>query len=388
MLLVQKYLLNHSLDDLYQEHAIDVSFSKDKTKMSLNYNMINAKSNDELACQCRGLILSLPNGCAFSNDIVIGETIIVACPFYRFFNFGQGEASEINFDDPGTKVQKKMDGTCTFLSFDHFKNDWFVSTRSCPEADIPLEDGKYTFATLFEEGVRNTLNISFEELKNQLDKNITYIFELTSYWNRIVCIYKETSITLLGARDISTLKEIPLHDIKLMCPKVEEFALRSIQDIVNWVSDQKPTEHEGVVVVDKDFNRIKIKNPSYVLLHRKKDILVRSDRNALEAVLLGQEDDIIPLLPEAMVQKLVEYKSKVSDFIKNYDKAYDQIINSLPENFSQKDFALKLKELKIWEAPLFSRRKGQVSGTHDWIFSSRKMGTWTSQFLDTFLSYL
>jgi len=47
---------------------------------------------------------------------------------------------------------------------------------------------------------------------NDLDKNYTYMFELTSPYNRIVVSYKDISIRHIGTRDISTLLE---------CDKVE-----------------------------------------------------------------------------------------------------------------------------------------------------------------------
>lgn len=275
------------------------------------------------------------------------------------------------------------------LYHDPFQKSWHVATRSCPEADIPIDGTSYTFRSLFEEGLRTSCNkISFEDFTANLNKKYTYVFEITSYYNRIVCLYKKTEITILAARNLENLKEIRLDLIKINVPKVECFNLKSIEDTLQWVSYQKPTEHEGVVIVDGKFNRIKVKNPSYVLAHRAKDNFLRSDRSCLEAILLGQEDDLIPLLPQPMIDKIHIYKSKLNSFIKKYDDIYQETIKSLPADATQKDFALKISSQKIWHPPLFNIYSGKCKDMNQFIQMHKKDGTWHSSFLDKLIVYI
>src|ERR1700683_3105357 len=63
-LLVQEYLETHSFGDLIRDHGVYASFSKQGHKFSLNYDMIEAKDDDLLAQECRGLILSTETGIA------------------------------------------------------------------------------------------------------------------------------------------------------------------------------------------------------------------------------------------------------------------------------------------------------------------------------------
>lgn len=273
----------------------------------------------------------------------------------------------------------------TILYFDQFKSQWHVATRSVPEADLLIDGTQYTFRTLFEEGLKNVVANQFEWIF-KLDKNLTYCFELTSYYNRIVCVYPQTSITLLGARNKQTLEEVPLDDIGIgSVPKVQSFDLKNIQDVLNWVSDQKPTEHEGVVIVDSKFNRIKVKNAAYVVYNKCRDSLIKSDRNCLEAVLLGQDDDLIPMMPQEIADKLTLYRQKLPGFIKQYDDTYNVFINMLDKDPPKKEFALLLQKSKVWQTPFFMRFDKKVKNMQEFIDHNKKNGTWTAQFLDRLL---
>jgi hypothetical protein len=111
MILVQQYLLEHSLADLAAEHAVGATLSASGHKASLNYNMIEAKDGDPIACQCRGLVIARESGQPIALDAPLGSTIILARPFDRFFNHGQGAAADIDFSDPTTVFMEKRDGT-------------------------------------------------------------------------------------------------------------------------------------------------------------------------------------------------------------------------------------------------------------------------------------
>lgn len=58
LLNVQNYLLTHSLADLARDHGVYGRFStQNPLKLSLNYDQLEAKDNDVIACECRGLVL-------------------------------------------------------------------------------------------------------------------------------------------------------------------------------------------------------------------------------------------------------------------------------------------------------------------------------------------
>jgi len=397
MLLVQKFLKNNTFQQLKDIHGVNVSFSKCGTKFSLNYDMIDSNENDMLACQCRGLILSAIDGRSFTcykennkyNDLNIcpGETIIQAYPMDRFFNYSQGPAI-IDWNDINLKIFEKLDGTCIIVMFDRFKKEWFVATRGVPEADVIMNDSEFTFRSLFEKALCDSLHLTFDQFTKLLDKNITYCFELTSIYNRIVVNYPNTSITLLAMRDLSTLKEIDIDDVDINLPKVKKYSFKNLPDILAWVSNQNPLEHEGVVVRDSNFKRLKVKNASYVAFNRARDILGTSERNCLELVLAGKDDDVIPVLPPEIVDRIVKIKHNVSAMFKDYDRIYTSLKSEADKinSVDKKTFAMIVNGYKdIWTAPIFSMYNRKIMSMKDFIDKNRNEGTWSNSFLDKVL---
>jgi len=399
-LLVQEFLETHSLRDLQEQHGVYASFSKSGHKFSLNYDQIEAKESDPLSQECRGLILSAEDGRVFTpvesegrmkyDHHIPGKTKILAFPMKRFFNYGQGTAASINWYDPNLAVLEKLDGTLCIVYFDPWTNKWCVATRSVPEADLLMDNGIFTFRTLFEKALFDTTGgLPFDQFAAMLDKNYTYCFELTTPYNRVVVFYPECHITLLAARKMSSLKEVNPTKAKIdVIPVVQAHRFISINELVDWVSSLNPMEHEGVVVRDSDFNRIKVKNAAYVAYNKVRDALGTSERNCMELILSEKDDDVIPMLPEEIVKNLQKIKIGLQATIKLYDEAY---IKAKAEADSinagdKKTFAILVtKNKELWNAPLFQMFDGRAQNMKDFIVKNRKDGTWSNSFLDKLL---
>jgi hypothetical protein len=422
MLLVQEYLRTHSFDDLAKEHGVYASFSKSGHKWSLNYDQLESKENDPLAQQCRGLILAASDGHSFLpqantvdgklrfDHITPGDTVVLAYPMNRFFNYGQGAAEVIDWNDPNVRILEKLDGTLTIVYFDIFTGKWCVATRSVPEADVVLDSGYYTFRTLFEAALQSTFKYTksaslFEEFcKLHLDKEVTYCFELTSPHNRIVVAYPESRITLLAARRIvqgtqaivggscwDSFEEIDVKNILSNVPHARTYTFASVNDVLDWVSTLNPTENEGVVVMipsGSNFKRIKIKNPAYLAFNRARDILSTSERNCVELVLAGKDDDVIGMLPNEIVERITKIKLGINLMIKDYDRAFKMFkyASDKLNPGDKKTFAIMVNEYKeIWSSPMFSMFDGKSSNMKDFIDKNKKEGTWGDSFLDRIL---
>jgi hypothetical protein len=399
MLLVQKYLENNSFGNLARDHGVYASFSKSGHKFSLNYDQIEAKESDPLAQECRGLILSLedgrpvfgqlgPNGRMNYNHIEPGKTKILAYPMKRFFNHGQGAAVNIDWSDPNLAILEKLDGTLCIVYYDPFTQKWCVATRSVPEADLFMDNGVFTFRTLFEKAVQDTLNYSFDQLSEKLNTQFTYCFELTTPYNRIVVNYPHNRVTLLSARDMLTLQEVNPRKFPTEVPVVDAHIYTTINELLNWVSSLNPMEHEGVVVRDSNFNRIKVKNAAYVAYNKVRDALGTSERNCMELILAEKDDDVIPMLPEEIVKNLLKIKAGLQLVIRLYDDSYlaakaeADAINL----GDKKTFAILVtKNNKLWHAPFFQMFSGKAQNMKDFIAKSRKDGTWGDSFLDKLL---
>ena len=84
--LVVEYLKTHTAAELMAEHGVKFSIGTRPHKASLNYDQLASRQNDPLACECRGLVLCTPDGSPLPREGVIGETVVLAQAFDRFFN--------------------------------------------------------------------------------------------------------------------------------------------------------------------------------------------------------------------------------------------------------------------------------------------------------------
>jgi hypothetical protein len=396
MTLVQTYLLSHSLSELKTEHGID--FRPFNHKVSLNYNQIEARDDDPIAQECRGLVLA-PVG-PMTTDSVFGASIVLARPFNRFFNMEQGAAAKVDFNDSDLRFYEKLDGTMTILYFDSIVNQWHVATRSVSEANLPVDGfAEYTFRTLFERACVETTGIDFDQFVSHLDKTITYLFELTTPLNRIVVKYDTYRITLLGARETVTGREI---DPVVLAPTMPNgivhapnYRLGSIPDMVTFVTSRNPEEHEGIVVCDSNFRRVKVKNPAYLALTRIRDSVVASPRSLLELILLEKFDDAVSILPEHIVKLGNNLRTGLVMMNKDIEVQWNTCkniadnlasINDSPKEH-RKQFAIAINQTASWMPPLMDRYTGHSDSMIAWVMNNRtNNGTWSASFLTALYS--
>lgn len=275
---------------------------------------------------------------------------------------------------------------------DPFTEKWCVATRSVSEADLLMDNGLFTFRTLFEKSVKDTLGWSFAELTTNLDKRSTYCFELTTPYNRIVVNYPDNRITLLSVRDLRSMQEMDPKQIQhlsaLGIPIVQAHTYSTLDELLTWVSSLNPMEHEGVVVRDANFNRIKVKNAAYVAYNKVRDTLAASERNCVELILAEKDDDVVAFLPEEIVKNLQKIKAGLQVAIRRHDDAYlaakAQADATLPGD--KKTFAILITQSKdLWTAPFFNMFDGKSVNMKDFIAKNRKEGTWGNSFLDKML---
>lgn len=282
---IQKYLRTpeNSLESLEKEYGV-------ASKASIKYpNLVHCKydqissdkvKNDPLVVECRGIILDSTN-----------NWNVVAYPFNRFFNYGETIAAEIDWKT--AKVYSKLDGSLLYMWF--YNGIWNVSTSGTPDASGEVGKENFIFSELFWKIIFNEYGLTSETKK--LDKNCTYMFELTSPYNEVVVKHYAEYLTLIGKRNNETLKEIPLQGTAIeYFDTVLEYNFKDLNSVLNLVSSFNPIESEGVVVCDANFNRIKIKNEDYIKLHRLKSAW--STENIIEVIRSGEIAEVLSYLPE------------------------------------------------------------------------------------------
>lgn len=390
--LVVDYLRTHSNDELLAEHGVDVSIGTRPYKAALNYNQIEAKESDRLACECRGLILATHDGRPWPEKGAVGEVEVFARPMDRFFNHGTGSAHQLDLEHPDTRVLEKLDGTLTSLYLDLISREWCVATRSVPDADKPIDGfGEHTFRTLFEEALK-THKLSFNELTSHLSSLFTYCFELTAPHNHVVVKYDRPSLHLLAVRNIETGAELCPTSVLVstLIPPVPAHPVRTLSDLLALVESRPASQGEGVVVRMPGFKRVKVKSAAYLAAHRLKSSVGNSPRSLLSVILMGQYDDVEPLLPEYMKEHGQKIREGMAALARKYDEAHARLwteVTSETSDNPRKAYALAVQRDGLMIGPLMERYTGRAKSFMDWVANQRDpVHGWSDSWLDTLLA--
>ena len=274
----------------------------------LSYDITRSTMFDPLVRVCRGCIVSVED---------INNPKMVCTPFYKFFNYGEKECDSIDWET--SVVLEKVDGS--LIKLFNYKNNWIWITNNGWNIDSDLIDAlpcKYQETDTdnlktYEDLKNYALNklLSTKELRDEfdeLDKEYTYMFELISPKNRIICEYEKTELVFLGVRNINTWQEVSAFEFTKRLPilslfrRPQIFNLRNIDDILALCNSYKDTANEGVVVCDKNFNRFKIKCQHYLSIKYTKKSFKFSSQHILEAYLNGTIDDALANFKELNIK--------------------------------------------------------------------------------------
>ena len=180
-----------------------------------------------------------------------------------------------------------------------------------------------------------------------LDKSTTYIFELVSPKTKVVVPYPKTSLYHLGTRSNITGLE---SETDIAIKKPQSYPITSLQDCIqaslalnDGASDN--VEKEGFVVVDKDYHRVKIKSPDYLVLSRLTQLKMVSKSDAVELILNGKEKiepickanpDLIPYFKyyEFRVSELITLAGKMALLARGLYKEFDMNKGAVPRVIS------------------------------------------------------
>lgn len=227
-------------------------------------------------------------GCDFSDPVVqeargiildLAHNKVVCWPFRKFGNWQESYADKIDWKS--ARVQEKIDGSLIKLWFDYAQNVWVWSTNGTINAEDATASGVKNFLELIKSAV-NYKDIDF----SKLNKDWTYMFELVSPYNQIVIKYPVTKLYHIGTRSNSTGQELVTYvGIEQPC----EYPLSTFDECKAAAEalNTSGTKHEGFVVVDGNWNRIKVKTPEYVAEHHLRNNQVFSKADAVAAIMAG-----------------------------------------------------------------------------------------------------
>ena len=360
---VTNYIKQNGLEKLKEEFHISVKEYEDR--YVLNYDQIDSPRFHPVVDECRGLILD--------------KNLNIMCrSFHRFFNFGEGiegnkfgvkdsEGKFHAFDIKDAKIYHKMDGTLINIYWDYFNNKWQVSTRG-----MAFAEGGNEFFDAFEDLAKNAKQ--YKDIVSYLEEitvyfpgciEYTYIFELTSPYNRIVTPYTETELCLLSGKHNNlgtefTRKELEQFSKNCKVPLPKYYEINDWNDLTNLVNEF-PSMQEGVVLVWEDsmrpygHYRLKCKNVQYVAIHNLRSNGMISPYRILTLVMANEHEEYLQYFEED--RKYFDFvESEYDKFLINIETLY----NKLKDIELQKDFALAVMEEipeKFYSGFLFDMRK-------------------------------
>ena len=288
---------------------------------------------------CRGIIL----------EKVTWKVMSLA--FRKFFNAEEGNAAKINWDT--AKILSKEDGTMIQLYYDWHDMTWYAGTTGTAngEGEVNNKNGT-TFNDLFWETVNN--KYTFNECL--LNKDLVYVFELTTPYNIVVKPHGESSATLLAVRNRETLVELSGKDLEMAAisigvPLVKSFDInaKNVGHLLKTFEGM-PWSEEGYVVRDGNDNRVKIKNPAYVAVHHLKG--KTAEHNILTIVKTNEIEEFAATFPERTTE-LYRLKEGYDALIDKLNGVWGELQLHRPKNITK-------DEQKKYAAAVF-----EMCGKHD-----------------------
>ena len=260
---MKKYPENSSWSwrDELKEKYPDIFITEEESSPYVLFRYsIGCDFNDPLVQEARGIIL----------DKNTGE---VACwPFRKFGKFYEPYADKIDWES--ATVLEKLDGSIIKLWFDKYKEKFVFSTNGVIYAEnaYVTSDKDTTFMELIERAANYDDLLAIINAENVLDKNKTYIFELVGADNKVVINYDKPLLYHIGTRNNITGEESD-DDIGIIKPT--KYNVSTLDECIELANSMSEDENgvttncavEGFVVVDKNWNRIKVKSSIYQILH-------------------------------------------------------------------------------------------------------------------------
>jgi len=339
-----------------------LSIREDDEYILFRYNQINSDFSNKAVREARGIIFDKY------------EWDVVCLPFTKFFNHGETQAAPINWDK--AKVTEKLDGS--LIKIWYHKSKWHISTNgtiSAYGADLQLPftdfDGKRidNFGDLVMHTLVHKLGSMMEvaEFLAELDKHYTHLFELCTPYNRVVVPHTECNLLYITSMCTITGTEKHFTDILLDTPIV--FPLASFDECVS-AAEKLPFNEEGYVVSDRKGNRVKIKSPAYLAVHRMKggeDGVSR--KRILELIRMNEHEEFLAYF--------AEYKDVFDEISTKYLTLAKELTCNLMDYFSEYE-NVDRKTLALWAiencpipAFIFNIADGRVKDVNEFIKNAK-----------------
>jgi RNA ligase len=261
---------------------------------------------DQVTLSCRGLV---------TDD----KGVVFARPFKKFFNIEEGK----HIPSSSFEVYEKMDGSLIIVFW--YDGGWVLASRGSFTSDQAVAASK----------------IFFDKLDHNFSIGITYLFEFTANWNRIVVDYgDEDNLTLLGAIRTDDETEATYEQLEMIarganCDVVKRYdGIKDYSTLKGIIKDNQ----EGFVVRFYNGDRMKIKGEEYLRLHK---VMTNLSTTAVWEVLSngGSMDDLLKDVPDEFYGKVKEYEKSLIVQFNQLEEEYQNHFDSIRRLGIRKFFA-------------------------------------------------
>ena len=299
------YFIRNNPDNWQQElNKRQIRTSHNGNRVCFKYG-IEADFSDPLVCEARGIIID------------IAHQMVLCRPFDKFFNVQEQYASDIDWDT--AKVLEKIDGSLIKMYW--YNGEWvFATSSTCDASEAPVagyRDLTYRDIILRAD---NYGKIPFDNM----NKRKTYLFELVSPMTQVVIRYDTTTLYYLATRDNMTGQEVEDEEFEGF-KRPKSFPIKTIDECISAATElnkdsEADLKDEGFVVVDGKHDRIKIKSPAYIAMHRAVTNKVFSAKRMTEL-----------FLQNADLAKLAKEFPRDARIIKYYDWQFEEVRHKVRE---------------------------------------------------------
>ena len=322
MLNLQKFIFAHeNWRELLAAKPYCIKIVEEGNLVLFKYSQIDSDFFNPIVQECRGIILEKDTW------------RVVAYPFKKFFNFGESYADEIDWES--AVVETKEDGS--LIKVYYYDGEWRVGTNGTIFAEnAELNAGPYkNFRQLFDAAAEKC-GFDF----SRLNRYYTYVLELCSPFNIIICPQSEMRLIHIGTRNNRTFQEV---EADIGIPHPQRYALSSLEDCVAMAKTFDFTR-EGFVVKDKNYNRIKVKSEDYVRVHRLANNGSMTEERAIELIRANELDEFFTYFPQYR-----EYIERVKVEISTLSRIANDVIAAAKlikeHSLSRADFAARVSGL-------------------------------------------
>lgn len=246
-LLIEQFIEDHPNDweQLLKKPPYCLKIHKNDNYVLFIYNHYDSVMSEPIVQEARGLIINMKS------------KKVVCHAFNKFFNYDDPNAKVIDWKT--AKVLDKIDGTLVNLWWD--EDEWHWSTNG----NINAFNGKTnittdTFGNCIIRAITNE-GLTYDEFLSYFKSGYTYMFELITPANILVVKANEDKLYYLSCRNMITGKEERKTVLPVIAPNQYHFNnIKEVAEAANKFNDQ----HEGYVVVDNNYNRVKVKGQEFL----------------------------------------------------------------------------------------------------------------------------